>query len=64
MKVTLSSSNLSRTTDYWKKLLNLTVLEEKEKSVTLGYGPNQVEIEFVDIGKFYFNYVQRKWTAL
>ncbi|XP_076281544.1 glyoxalase domain-containing protein 4 [Lasioglossum baleicum] len=49
-KVTLSSSNLQKTTTYWKDILELKVFNQAEKSVLLGYGDDQAKLEFQDIG--------------
>ncbi|XP_013387571.1 glyoxalase domain-containing protein 4 [Lingula anatina] len=50
-KVTLSSSNLQRTIDYWTKLCGMKIFSQSDKSVTLGYSDNQCKLEFVDIGQ-------------
>ncbi|CAG0898109.1 unnamed protein product [Darwinula stevensoni] len=50
-KLTLASSNLAETLNYWHGLLGLTIVEEKEKRATLAYAPSQMKLEFVDIGK-------------
>ena len=49
-KVTLSSSNLERTTAYWRDILQLQVFNQTNKSVLLGYSKDQAKLEFVDIG--------------
>lgn len=49
-KVTLSSSNLQKTITYWKDILQLKVFNQADKSVLLGYGDDQVKLEFQDIG--------------
>ncbi|XP_066602947.1 glyoxalase domain-containing protein 4 [Prorops nasuta] len=48
-KVTLSSSNLQRTINYWKDILGLKVFEETSKSVLLGYSEDQAKLEFKEI---------------
>lgn len=50
-KVTLSSSNLQRTIEYWKNILRLRVYKQEERKVLFGYGDNQAKLEFEDIGK-------------
>lgn len=50
-KVTLSSSNLQRSIDYWKGILKLKIYKKNEKSVTLGFDEDQAKLEFEDIGK-------------
>lgn len=49
-KVTLSSSNLQRSIDYWQGILKLNVFEKSEKSVTLGFDKGQAKLELEDIG--------------
>ncbi|CAK1581743.1 unnamed protein product [Parnassius mnemosyne] len=51
IKVSLSSSNLTRSVEYWNGLLNLKIFEKKEKSVVLGYAEDQAKLELVDIGE-------------
>lgn len=52
-KVTLSSSNLQKTTEYWKDILKLKVFNQTDKSVLLGYSDDQAKLEFEDIGKLF-----------
>ena len=49
-KLTLASSNLAQTLNYWHGLLGLTIVEEKENRATLACAPSQMQLEFVDIG--------------
>lgn len=46
----MSSSNLEKTTAYWKDILDLKVFDQTENSVLLGYSEDQAKIEFKDIG--------------
>ncbi|KAG7199309.1 hypothetical protein KM043_018162 [Ampulex compressa] len=49
-KVTLSSSNLQRTIDYWKGILELQVFDQTDNTVVMGYSAHQAKLEFKDIG--------------
>jgi len=49
-KVTLASSDLNKSVDYWSRLCGMKVYEQQEKSAVLGYGDSQCKLEFVDIG--------------
>lgn len=51
IKVTLASSNLQRTLDYWNGILGLKIFEKSEKNVLLGFNENEAKLEFQDIGK-------------
>ncbi|PZC81748.1 glyoxalase domain-containing protein 4 [Helicoverpa armigera] len=51
VKVSLASSNLEKSIDYWNGLLSLKVYEKTTKTVTLGFGDNQAKLELVDIGQ-------------
>lgn len=51
VKVSLASSNLEKSIDYWNGLLSLKVFEKTTKTVTLGFGDNQAKLELVDIGQ-------------
>ncbi|CAG4988834.1 unnamed protein product [Parnassius apollo] len=51
IKVSLASSNLKRSVEYWNGLLNLKIFEKKETSVVLGYAEDQAKLELVDIGE-------------
>lgn len=50
-KLTLSSSNLKRTLDYWNGILGMKICEQKNGLALLGYGDTQTKLEFKDIGK-------------
>lgn len=50
-KVTLSSSNLKRTLDYWNGILGMKIYEQSNGSALLGFGDSQAKLEFKDIGK-------------
>lgn len=50
-KVTLSSSNLKRTLDYWNGILGMKVYEQTNDAALLGFGDTQAKLEFKDIGK-------------
>lgn len=51
MKVSLASSNLAKSIEYWNGLLSLKIFEKSSKSVLLGFSENQAKLELVDIGK-------------
>ncbi|XP_070788087.1 glyoxalase domain-containing protein 4 [Pituophis catenifer annectens] len=53
LKVTLAVSNLSKSVDYWSKLLGMKVYEKDEgkKKVLLGYADNQCKLELQSIGQ-------------
>lgn len=51
IKVSLASSNLSRSLTYWNGLLTLKVFEQSDKKALLGFSENQAKLELVDIGK-------------
>nr|XP_021185034.2 glyoxalase domain-containing protein 4 [Helicoverpa armigera] len=51
VKVSLASSNLEKSIEYWNGLLSLKVFEKTTKTVTLGFGDNQAKLELVDIGQ-------------
>lgn len=48
-KVSLASSNLQKTIVYWKDILGLTIFDQTEKSVLMGYSEDQAKVEFVSI---------------
>ena len=50
-KVSLGVSNLSRSLDYWHKLLGMTVFEETDKKALLGYSPEECKLELVHVGQ-------------
>ncbi|XP_078491926.1 glyoxalase domain-containing protein 4-like [Ciona intestinalis] len=49
-KVTLASSNLSRSIDYWTKIAGMTVFEQSDKEATLGFCKEQAKVGLHDIG--------------
>lgn len=49
-KVTLASSNLNRSIDFWKRLCGMSIYEQTEKSAVLGYDDKQCKLELIDIG--------------
>ncbi|XP_063907697.1 glyoxalase domain-containing protein 4 isoform X1 [Zophobas morio] len=48
-KVTLSSSNLSKSVDYWNGILGLTIYNKTDKSVLLGFKDNEAKLELENI---------------
>jgi len=48
-KVTLASSDLKKSIDYWSRLCGMKVYEEKEASALLGYSDTQCKLELVEI---------------
>lgn len=55
VKVSLASSDLTRSIAYWNGLLTLKIFEKKPKSVVLGFSDNQAKLELVHIGKLLCN---------
>uniref|UniRef100_A0A8C6V4V1 Glyoxalase domain containing 4 n=1 Tax=Naja naja TaxID=35670 RepID=A0A8C6V4V1_NAJNA len=53
LKVTLAVSNLSKSVDYWSRLLGMKVYEKDEgkKKVVVGYADNQCKLELQSIGQ-------------
>ncbi|KOB68343.1 Cytosolic juvenile hormone binding protein 36 kDa subunit [Operophtera brumata] len=51
VKVSLASSNLAKSLEYWNGLLGLKIFEKAAKSVLLGFSDNQAKLELVDIGE-------------
>lgn len=49
-KVTLASSNLQKSIDYWNGILGLKIFDKTDKSVLLGFADNQAKLELQDIG--------------
>lgn len=49
-KVSLSSSNLTRTLAYWNGILGLKVFSQDKDKAVVGFGESQVKLEFNDIG--------------
>lgn len=50
-KVTLASSNIGKSVDYWSRLCGMKIYDQQEKSALLGYGDNQCKLELIDIEK-------------
>lgn len=48
-RVSLSSSSLKRSIDYWQRLLSLNVFESNDKTALLEYDSNQCKLELIDI---------------
>lgn len=48
-KVTLASSNLEKSVEYWSKLCGMQIFEKKESSALLGYSDTQCKLELVNI---------------
>ncbi|CAH0406394.1 unnamed protein product [Chilo suppressalis] len=51
VKVSLASSNLQKSIEYWNGLLTLKIFEKKDKSVLLGFSDDQAKLEVVEIGE-------------
>ncbi|KAK7483728.1 hypothetical protein BaRGS_00025049 [Batillaria attramentaria] len=49
-KVSLSSSSLSKSVEYWSKLCGMKVYSSDAKTALLGFGDDQCKLELVDIG--------------
>lgn len=49
-KVTLASSNLQKSVNYWNKVLGLKIVNQCDKSVVVGFDENQAKLELTDIG--------------
>ena len=54
-KVSLSSSNLKNSIQYWKDVLEMSLVEEKDKTAVFEYAKNQAKLELKDIGKVEFS---------
>ncbi|XP_050310901.1 glyoxalase domain-containing protein 4 isoform X2 [Anthonomus grandis grandis] len=50
LKVSLASSNLSKSLNYWNGILGLTIYDRTEKSATFGFDEKATKLELVDIG--------------
>lgn len=48
-RVSLSSSSLAVSTNYWHRLLQMKVFETNENSVVLGFNENDCKLELIDI---------------
>lgn len=49
-KVTIASSDLEKSVDYWTRLCGMKVYSKDDKTAILGYGDNQCKLELYDIG--------------
>lgn len=49
-KVTLSSSDLDKSVDYWTRLCGMKVYSQDNKTAVLGYDDNQCKLELYEIG--------------
>lgn len=49
-KVTIASSDLEKSVDYWTRLCGMKVYSKNDKTAILGYGDNQCKLELYDIG--------------
>ncbi|XP_023019802.1 glyoxalase domain-containing protein 4 [Leptinotarsa decemlineata] len=50
-KVTLASSNLAKSIEYWNGILGLNIFEKTDNSVTVGFKENEAKLELIDVGK-------------
>ncbi|XP_060593268.1 glyoxalase domain-containing protein 4-like [Ruditapes philippinarum] len=50
-KVTLASSNLQKSVDFWSELCGMKVYSKADKTAVLGYADDQCKLELCDIGK-------------
>ncbi|KAK3084272.1 hypothetical protein FSP39_010907 [Pinctada imbricata] len=48
--VTLASSDLQKSVDYWTKLCGMTLYSRGDNSAVLGYDDNQCKLQLLDIG--------------
>lgn len=48
-KVTLASSNIQKTIEYWNGLLKLKIFQQDDKSATFGFNDQQAKLEFHQI---------------
>lgn len=48
-KVSLGVSSLSKSLDYWQKLLGMTVVNQSESKATLAYNTNKCKLELVQL---------------
>lgn len=51
LKVTLASSNLKNSIDYWNGILGLKIFEQGDKNVVFGFDDKQAKLEAIDNGK-------------
>lgn len=50
VKVSLASSNLQKSVEYWNGLLGLKLIDKTNKSALLSYAEDQANLELIDIG--------------
>lgn len=50
-KVTLASSNLQKSIDYWHGILGLKLFNQTKESAVFGFSETQAKLEVKDIGK-------------
>ncbi|CAH1154183.1 unnamed protein product [Phaedon cochleariae] len=50
-QVTLASSNLQKSIDYWQGILGLRVFNKTDESVIVGFQDNEAKLELKDIGE-------------
>ncbi|XP_055892718.1 glyoxalase domain-containing protein 4-like isoform X1 [Biomphalaria glabrata] len=50
-KVSLSTSNLKKSLDYWTRLCGMQIFSKESHSVTLGYDESQCKLELIDVGE-------------
>jgi len=50
VSVSLASSNLKKTIDYWSNVANMKVYQQSDTTVTLGYDDSQASLIFTHIG--------------
>lgn len=48
--MSLASSNLENSINYWNKTLGLKIFEQCKESVVVGFDENQAKLELIDIG--------------
>lgn len=51
VKVTLASSNLQKSLDYWNGILGLKIFEKSDKTAVFGFNENEAKLELQDIGE-------------
>ena len=49
-KVVIGVSNLTKSLDYWKNLLGMTVFEQTDMKALLGYDPDKCKLELIHLG--------------
>ncbi|KAJ8946297.1 hypothetical protein NQ314_008922 [Rhamnusium bicolor] len=51
VKVTLATSNVARSLEYWNEILGLTVFEKTEDTILVGFNKNEAKLELMYIGE-------------